>query len=191
MTEAEETSYLEPAASPDQEPGAARVRATSDPLVVPLHLEGVERSSLGTERGASAGPETWASMPGMPPGAAQEGLEPGGGKDLLGGPQPRRGEGQPAAREGKAAAQPLAAPESGGGEGKAEPPLVGEPPSKEGACGAEEAAGREGAQWGHTVGLWKESARRLNAGEGPALECAGHKWEEREPGRSGGERRSR
>ena len=59
----------------------------------------------------------------MPPGAAQEGLEPGGGEDLLGGPQPRRGERQPAAREGKATAPLLAAPESGGEEGKADPPL--------------------------------------------------------------------
>ena len=125
----------------------------------------------------------------MPPGAAQEGLEPGGGEDLLGGPQPRRGERQPAASEGKATAPLLAAPESGGEEGKADPPLVEEPPSKEGACSAKEAVGREGAQWGHTPACGRNCQGDLTPGEGPTFERAGHKWEKREPGRRGGERR--
>ena len=106
---------------------------------------------------------------------------------MLGGPQPRRGEGQPAAREERAAAPLLVAPESGGERGKADPPLVEEPPSKEGACGTKEAAGRGGAQWGHTPGLWEKSAGRLHAGEGADFEHAGHKWEKREPGCRGGE----
>ena len=63
MTEAEGTSYLEPAAGPDQEPGAVAVAATSDPSVAPLHLGEVEGSSLGTERVASAASETWAAAP--------------------------------------------------------------------------------------------------------------------------------
>ena len=150
VTEAKGTSYWEPAASPDQEPGAAGVRATSDLSVAPPHPEEVEQSSPGTESGASAASGAWAAAPRMPPGATQEGLEPGRGEDLLGGPQARRGERQPAAREGRAGAPLLAAPESGGGEGKADPPLGGEPPSKEGACGHKEAEGREGAQWRHT-----------------------------------------
>ena len=108
----------------------------------PLHLGEGERSSPGAERVASAASETWAATPGVPQGTAQGGLEPGGGEDRLGGPQPGRGERQPAAREGKAAAPLLAAPESGGGEGAADPPLVEEPPNQKGACSAEEAAGR-------------------------------------------------
>ena len=79
----------------------------------------------------------------------------------------------------------MAMPESGGEEGTADPPLVEEPPNQEGACIAKEAAEREGAQWGHTPGLWEKPAGRLSAGEGPALERAGHKWEKREPGRHG------
>ena len=63
MTEAEGTSYLEPAAGPDQEPGAVAVAATSDPSVAPLHLGEVEGSSPGTERVASAASETWAAAP--------------------------------------------------------------------------------------------------------------------------------
>ena len=130
MTEAEGESYLEPAAGPDQEPGAVAVAATSDPSVAPLHLGEAERSSLGTRRAASTASENRAAAPGVQPGATQGGLEPGG--DLLGGPQPRSEEGQPAAR-GKRAAAPLrVAPEPGGEREKVDPPLVEEPPSKEG-----------------------------------------------------------
>ena len=48
---------------------------------------------------ARAASETRATALRVPPGAAPGRLETGGGGDLLGGPQPRRGEGQPAARE--------------------------------------------------------------------------------------------
>ena len=135
--------------------------------------------------------EHWATAPEMPLGSAQEELEAGGSEDLLGGPRPRRGGEQPAAREGKATAPLLAATASGGGEGKAGPPLAEEPPNKEGACGVKGAAEREGAPWRHTVGLWEEAARRLNAGEGPTFGRTGHQREEREPGHRGGKRRSR
>ena len=88
-TEAEGESYLEPAAGPDQEPGA--VVATSDPSVAPLHLGEAERGSPGTRRAASAVSENRATAPGVSPGTAQGGLEPGGDGDLLGGPQQRGG----------------------------------------------------------------------------------------------------
>ena len=58
VTEVEGESYREPAAGPDQEPGAVAVAATSDPSVAPLHLGEVEGSSPGTERVASAASET-------------------------------------------------------------------------------------------------------------------------------------
>ena len=165
VTEAE--GYLEPAAGPDQEPGA--VAATFNPSVAPLHLGEAERGSPGMRRVARAASQTWAVAPGVPPGAAQGGLEPGGDGDLLGGPQPRSGEGQPAAR-GEIAAAPLrVAPEPGGEREKADPPLVEEPPSKEGDYGAEEAAGRERVQWGRTPGLWEESAGLLMRGRGLPL----------------------
>ena len=102
-----------------------------------------------------------------------------------------RGGGQPAAREGKAAAPLLAVPASGEGEGKAGSPQAEEPPNKEGACSAKGAAEREGEPWRPTGGLWEEAARRLNVGERPTFERAGHKLEEREPGHRGGKRRSR
>ena len=139
VTEAEGESYLEPVAGPDQEPGAVAVGATSDPSVAPLHLGEAERGSPGTRRAASAAFENRAAAPGVPPGAAQGGLEPGGDGDLLGGPQPRSGEGQPAARGERAAAPLRVVPEPGGEREKADPPLVEEPPSKEGDYGAKEA----------------------------------------------------
>ena len=42
VTKAEGTSYLEPAAGPDQEQGTVGVTTTSDPSVAPLHLGEVE-----------------------------------------------------------------------------------------------------------------------------------------------------
>ena len=128
MTEAEGEGYLEPAAGPDQKPGAVGVAATSNPSVPPLHLGEAEQGSTGTRRVASAASETRAAAPGVPPGAAPGRLEPGVGGDLLGGPQPRRGEGQPAAREERAPAPLRAATESGGEREQADPPLVEEPP---------------------------------------------------------------
>ena len=124
MTEAEGEGYLEPAAGPDQKPGAVVVAATSNPSVAPLHLGEAERGSRGTRRVASAASETRATALGVPPGAAPGRLEPGGGGDLMGGPQPRRGEGQPAAREERAAAPLRVAPESGGEREQEDPPLV-------------------------------------------------------------------
>ena len=121
----------------------------------------------------------------MPPGATQGGLEPGGGGDLLGGPQPCRGEGQPAARGERAAALLQVAPEPGGQREKGDPPLVEELPNKEGGFNAGEAAGRERVPGGHTPGLREKSAGRLHAGERPALEPPAHKWERREPGHHG------
>ena len=132
--------------------------------------------------------ETRAAAPGVPPGAAQGGLGPRGGGDLLGGPQPRRGEGQPATREGRAAAPPPGAPESGRGREKKDPPLVEGPPSKEGGCSAKGVAGREREQWRRTPGPWEHSAGRLHAGERPALEPLAQRWGKREPGRRGCER---
>ena len=70
-----------------------------------------------------------------------------------------------------------------------DPPLVEEPPSKEGDYGAEEAAGRVRAQWGRAAGLWEVSAGRLHAGERAAFEPHAHPWERREPGRRGSARR--
>ena len=158
VTEAEGESYLEPAAGPDQEPGAVAVAATSDPSVAPLHLGEAKRSSPCTRRAASTASENRAAAPGVQPGATQGGLEPGGDRDLLGGPQPRSREGQPAAGWKRAAAPLRVAPEPGGEREKVDPPLVEEPPSKEGDYGAEEAAGRVRAQWGRAAGLWEESA---------------------------------
>ena len=132
MTEAKGEGYLEPAAGPDQKPGAVRVAATSNPPVAPLRLGEAERGIGGTRRAASAASEARATAPGMPPGAALRRVEPGGGGDPLGGPQPRRGEGQPAAREERATAPRQGATESGEEWEKAGPPLVKEPPDKEG-----------------------------------------------------------
>ena len=122
---------------------------------------------MGTRRIASAASETQATAPGVPPGATQGGLEPGGGGDLLGGPQLRRGEGQPAARGERAAALLQVAPEPGGEREKGDPPLVEELPNKEGGFNAGEAAGRERVPGGHTPGLREKSAGRLHAGEAP------------------------
>ena len=108
---------------------------------------------------------TWASAPGVPPGATQGGLKPGGGGDLLGGPQPRSGEGQPAARGERAASLLRVAPEPSGEREKADLPLVEEPPNKEGGFSAGEAAGRERAPGGHNPGLREKPAGRLYAGE--------------------------
>ena len=138
MTEAEGEGYLEPAAGPDQKPGVVGVEATSKPSVGPLHLGEGGRGSTGTRRAASAASETWAATPGMPPGATPGRLEPGRGGNLLGGPQPYRGEGQPAAREEKAAAPLRVATESGGEREQADLPLVEEPPGKGEGCSANE-----------------------------------------------------
>ena len=137
VTEAKGAGYLESAAGPDQKPDAVGVAATSNQSVVPLHLGEAERGSTGTRRVASAASETRAVAPWVPPGAAPGRLEPGGGGDLLGGPQPRRGEGQPAAREERAAAPLRVATESGGEREQAGPPLVEESPGKGGRCSAD------------------------------------------------------
>ena len=135
MTEAEGEGYLEPAAGPDQKPGAVGVTATSNPSVAPLHLGG---GSTGTRRVASVESETRAAAPGVLPGAALGRLKPGGGGDLLGGPQPHRGEGQPAAREERAAAPLRVVTESGGEREQADPPLGEEPLGKGGRCSTDE-----------------------------------------------------
>ena len=172
VTEAEGDGYLEPAVGPDQKPGAVGVTAISDPSLAPLHWEGAERGSTGTRRVASAASGTWAAALGVPPGAAQGMIESGGGGDLLGGPQPHRGERQPAAR-GEGAAAPLrVATESGGGREQANPPLVEEPPSKGGRCSAEEAARREGAQRGHNPGPGREIGGATSRGEEARLRVA-------------------
>ena len=87
-------------------------------------------------------------MPGVPSGAAQGGMEPKECGDMLGGPQQHPGEGQPPAKEGRATAPPRVAAEPDGGKERADPPLAEEPPGKEGDYGAEEAAGKRGAEWG-------------------------------------------
>ena len=97
VTEAEGEGFLEPAAGQDQGPGA--VAETSDQSAATLHPGEEKRSSLGTRRVASAESGTWAFAPGVPPGAAQGGLELRGGKDLMKGPPQCQGGGQPAARE--------------------------------------------------------------------------------------------
>ena len=63
-------------------------------------------------------------------------------------------------------------------------------------CGAERAAGRQGALWGHAKDLGEEVLMRLGPGEGPALEGAGHKqearrWDHRVRGRRGQRRQGR
>ena len=90
VTEAEGESYLEPAAGPDQEPGAVVVAVTSDQWVAPSHLGEAGQSNPGTGRVASVESGTGAVAPGVLPGAAQGGLEPKGGRDLLGGPSGQR-----------------------------------------------------------------------------------------------------
>ena len=79
---------------------------------------------------------------------------------------------------------------------KAGLPLREEPSGKGGARSAERAAEREGAPWRHTKDIGEEATRLLGAGGGPAIESAGCKQEEREPGhrrseRWGGQRRGR
>ena len=128
VTEAEGGDDLEPAASPDQKFGAVGTMATSDPPGAPLHLGEEAQGSPGSRGIASAAPENWAAVPGMPSGAAQGGLEPKGCGDLPGEPQPRQGEGQPTAQERKATAPPRVAAEPDGGRERADPPLVEEPP---------------------------------------------------------------
>ena len=157
MTESEGESYLGPAADHGQGPGAATVAVISDQSVAQLQPGEAEQGNPDARRVAGEVSETRAAAPGVPPGAAQGGLEPRGGGDLLGGPQPRRGEGQPATREGRAAAPPPGAPESSGGRERVDPPLVEEPLGKEGGCSAEGAAGREREQGRRTPGPWEHS----------------------------------
>ena len=180
VTEAEGESYLEPAAGPDQEPGAVVVAVTSDQWVAPSHLGEAGQSNPGTGRVASVESGTGAVAPGVPPGAAQGGLEPKGGGDLLGGPPLGRGEGQPSAREARAPAPPRVAPESGGEREQVDLPPVEELPGKGGSCSPGGAARREGAQQGHAPGRWEKSAGKRPAVEPPAQERG-------EPSRRGGE----
>ena len=115
-TEAEGGGDLEPTAGPDQKSGAVGVMATSGPPRAPLHRGEVAQGSPGPRGVASAAPENWAAMPRVPAGAAQGGMEPRECGDLLGGPQPHPGEGQPTAQEGRAAAPPRVAAEPGRGK---------------------------------------------------------------------------
>ena len=90
----------------DQKSGAVWVMVTSGPPEAPLHVGEAAQGSPGPRGVASAAPENWAAMPGVPVGATQGGMEPRECRDLLGGPQPHPGEGQPTAQEGRATAPP-------------------------------------------------------------------------------------
>ena len=163
MTEAEGEGYLEPAAGPDQKPGVVGVEATSKPSVGPLHLGEGGRGSTGTRRAASAASETWAATPGMPPGATPGRLEPGRGGNLLGGPQPYRGE-----RE------------------QADLPLVEEPPGKGEGCSANEGSEESTDEGGPTAQERKAPAPPRVAAE---LDGGGERWNlllvEEPPGQEG------
>ena len=136
--------------------------AAPDPSGAPLHLGKAEQGSPSLQGIASAAPKSGADVPGVPSGAAQGGLEPRECGDPLGGPQPRLGEGQPTAQGGRPAVPPRVAAEPGGGKGRADPPLVEEPPGQEGDYGTEEAAEREGAKRGRGSDLRAGSAGRLH-----------------------------
>ena len=75
--------------------------------------------------------------------AAPGKVGPGGGESPLGGPQPGRGEGQPAAGWKGAAAPRQGATEAEEEWEKVGPPLGEEPPETGGARGAKRAAERE------------------------------------------------
>ena len=93
VTESEGESYPGPAANHGQGPGAATVAAISNQPVAPLQPGGAEQGSPDTRGVAGEVSETRAAAPGVLPGAAQGGLGPRGGGDLLGGPQSHRGRG--------------------------------------------------------------------------------------------------
>ena len=118
------------------------------------HTVGRPRAKIRTRARRPRGRNTF-------PRPARGGLEPGGDGDLLGGPQPRSGEGQPVARGRRAAALLRGAPEPGGEREKGDPPLVEEPPNKEGGFSAGEAAGRERAPGGHNPGRREKPTGRL------------------------------
>ena len=203
MTEAKGEGYPGPVAGPDQRPGAARVAAIPGPSVAPLRRGEAERGITGPGRADSAASRTRAAVPGVPPRAAPGRVGPGGGGNPLGGPQPGRGDGQPAAGWKEAAAPPQGATEAEEEWEKAGPPLGEEPPGeggtasgggatgKRGSRGAEGAAEREGAPWRHTKYIGEEATRLRGVGGGPAVESAGRKQEERGPGHRGSERRGR
>ena len=134
--------------------------------------------------------ETRVAAPGVPSAAAQGGL-PGVGGDPLGGLQPRRQEGQPATAEEGATEPPMRVQEFAGGRERANQPLAGEPPSKEGGCSTKEGAGRRRRSWGLTPGPWSRPATQLPAGdpgERPPPEPLAQKWGKRERDRCRGER---
>ena len=142
MTEAEGEGFLEPAAGPDQQPGAVGVAPTRGPALVPWYLGEAGRGSAGTRRMASTASGTRAAALEVPPGAAPRMLEPVESGDLRRGPRPRRGGRQPAAREEGATAPPRGAMESGRGREQANPPLMEGLPREGDGCSAEEAARR-------------------------------------------------
>ena len=173
MTGAKGEGYLEPVAGPGQEPGAVGVATASDPSVAPLRLGEAERGIADTRRADSAASGTRAATPGVLPRAAPGGVEPGGGGNPLGGPQPGRGEGQPAAGWKGAAAPRQGATEAEEEWEKAGPPLGETPPEKGEARGVGRAAEREGAPWRHTKDLGEEAMRLLGAGGGPPWRAGG------------------
>ena len=130
-------SHLEPAADQDQGPGAVTVSVTSDRPGAPLQPGEAERGSPDTKRGAGKVPETRAAVPGVLSTGAQGEREPGVGVDPLGGPQLRRREGQPVTGEEGATGPPTQTQEFSGGRERADQPLAGEAPSKEGGCSTE------------------------------------------------------
>ena len=148
-TEAKREGYPGPVAGPNQRPGAAGVAVIPGPSVAPLRRGEGERGITGPGRADSAASGTRAAASGVPPRAAPGRVRPGGGGDPLGGPQPGRGERQPAAGWKGAAA-----PRQGGTEAeeereKAGPPL-GEEPRKKGELAAPREQQRERGRHGDT-----------------------------------------
>ena len=170
VTEAEGEGHLEPAADPDQKRGAVGAAVTSGPSWAPLHQGRAELGSTGRRGLASAASKTRTAAPGVPLVAAPGMLGSGGGGNLLGGPQPHRGERQPSAAGERAAAPLRVATEARGRREQVNPLRVEEPPSKGVRCRVERAAGR------------------LHVGTRPAFEPPAQGGKRKEPGRRRGGR---
>ena len=147
-TEAQREGYPGPVAGPDPRPGAAGVAAIPGPSVAPLRRGEVDRGITGPGRADGAASRTRAATPGVPPRAAPGKVGPGGGESPLGGPQPGRGEEQPAGGGKGAAALRQGATEAEEEWEKGGPPLGEEPPGKGGARAPREQQRERGCRGG-------------------------------------------